>query len=133
MTDRVHDWWGKLNDFLTVNRGRSREYGVWDCWQLTGSGILVMTGVDYREQFPAYTSLEEGRAILVAHGGAEAMMTELFGPSKHVSRAMRGDLVLQDLGEGPAGSLCLGVECVTVSPGGMETVPTLSGLAAWSI
>ncbi len=130
---RLHDWWGKLNAYLEENRPRPREYGVWDCWQLTGGGVLVMTGTDYREQFPSYSTLEEGLAILIDHGGAEAMMTELFGPSKHVSRAMRGDLVLQDLGDGPAGSLCLGVNCVTVSPGGMEMVPTLSGLCAFTV
>jgi len=130
---RVHDWWGKLNAWIDENRTREREYGVWDCWQLTGEAILVMTGVDYRERFPKYSTLEEGIRILVAHGGAEAMMTELFGEKKHVAWAQRGDLVLTDLGEGPAGGICLGVQTLTVSPGGIETVPTLSGLAAWTV
>lgn len=130
---RVHDWWGRLNVFIDEHRTHAREYGIWDCWQLTGGGILAMTDVDYREQFPTYATLEEGLAILIDHGGAEAMMAELFGPSKHVSQAKRGDVVLCDLGEGPAGSLCIGVNCVTVSPGGMETVPTLNGLSAYTV
>lgn len=130
---RVHDWWGKLNAFLIENGARPREYGVWDCWQLTAGGILAMTGIDYRDSFPKYSTVEEGLQILIAHGGAEAMMTELFGPSKHVAFAQRGDVVLNDIGEGPAGGLCLGVDCTTVSPGGTERVPTLSGLAAFTV
>lgn len=130
---RVHDWWGELTTFIRENRHRPREYGVWDCWQFTGAGILVMTGVDYRENFPTYSSLEEGLEILLAHGGAEAMMTELFSEPKHISRAQRGDLVVVDLGEGPAGGLCLGQQTATVSPAGIETVPTLTGLAAWTV
>jgi hypothetical protein len=130
---RLHDWWGRLNAYLLENRTRAREYGVWDCWQLTGGGVLAMTGTDYRAQLPTYATLEEGVAILEAQGGAVAMLTAMFGEAKHVSRAMRGDIVLSDLGEGPAAGICLGVETVTVSPGGMETVPTLKGSAAWTV
>ena len=130
---RLHDWWGRLNAYLAENRARPREYGVWDCWQLTGGGVLAMTGTNYRAQLPTYTTLEEGVAILEANGGAVAMLTSMFGEAKHVSRAMRGDIVLSDLGDGPAAGICLGVETVTVSPGGMETVRTLEGSAAWTV
>jgi hypothetical protein len=130
---RLHDWWGRLNAFLDENRTRPREYGVWDCWQLTGGGVLAMTGTDYRVSLPAYATLEEGVAILEAQGGPIVMLTAMFGEVKHVSRAMRGDIVLSDLGDGPAAGICLGVDTVTVSPGGMETVPTLEGLAAWTV
>jgi hypothetical protein len=130
---RVHEWWPKLLDFIAENRARPRQYGVWDCWQFTGGGVFIMTDVDYRERFPAYASLVEGARILAERGGAEAMMTELFGPAKHVAFAQRGDIVVVDLGEGLAGGLCLGVETATVSPGGIETVPTLSGAAAWTV
>jgi hypothetical protein len=130
---RVHDWWGHLNAFILENRGRTREYGIWDCWQFTGAAVLLMTGVDYRERFPSYRSIDEGARILAKHGGAQGMMSELFGPPQHVALAKRGDIVIADLGEGPAGGICLGVNTATVAPAGIEFVPTLSGIASWPI
>lgn len=130
---RVTDWWPLLIEYTQTNQGRVREYGSWDCWQYTGGGVLVMTGIDYRERFPAYSSLEEAARILAQAGGVEQMMTDLFGPSKPVSFAQRGDIVVSDLGEGLAGGICFGVETWTVSPGGLESVPTLSGSFAWTV
>lgn len=130
---KLKDWWPKLIEYTQQNKTRAREYGAWDCWQYTAGGVLVMTGIDYRERFPQYASLEEGIRILASHGGAEQMMTELFGPPKPVAFAKRGDIVISDLGEGPAGGICHGIDTWTVSPAGLETVPTLSGIAAWSV
>jgi hypothetical protein len=130
---RVPDSWRKLLDFIEENRKRPREYGVWDCWQFTGAGVLIQTGVDYRLQFPRYSTVEEGARILASNGGAESMMRQMFGEPKHVAFAQRGDVVIADLDEGLAGGICLGVETATVSPEGIERYPTLSGVLAWTI
>jgi hypothetical protein len=130
---KVHAWWAQLCTYQFENRTRPREYGTWDCWQFVGGAVLVMTGIDYRPQFPAYRTLEEGVAVLEERGGPVAMLTALFGEPKHVAFAQRGDIVICDLGEGPAAGICFGVDTKTVSPGGIESVPTLRGSLAWAV
>lgn len=130
---KVQDWWPRLIAYTEENKSRRREYGAWDCWQYTAGGVLVQTGVDYRERFPTYSSLEEGFRIILSRHGVEQMITDLFGPPKHVAFAQRGDIVAADLGEGLAGGICFGVHTWTVSPAGLESVPTLSGAAAWTV
>lgn len=128
---RHPDWWPQLLSFIEEHRSTPRQYGVWDCWQFTGGGVLAMTGIDYRERFPTYTTLEEGIRILADNGGADSMMTGLFGPPKPVAFAQRGYIVVADLGDGPAGGICLGVKSKTVGPDGLDDFDTLSGVAAW--
>lgn len=130
---KVEDWWPKLCAYSQEHAKEPRHYGSWDCWQFVGGAVLVMTGVDYRPQFPSYATLEEGVAILDSKGGVAEMLTSFFGAPKPVSFAQRGDIVICDLGEGPAGGICFGVNTMTVSPGGIEPVKTLSGSLAWTV
>lgn len=130
---RVANWPQELEATRLKFLGRTREYGRFDCWQWVAECVLAITGVDYRERFPAYTTRREGMLIIAEHGGVEAMISEIFGPSKHVCFAQRGDIVVCDLGDGLAGGVCFGVNTWTVSPAGLEPVPTKDGKCAWTV
>jgi hypothetical protein len=130
---KVENWWANLCTYVAENSKKPREYGVWDCWQFVGGAVLVTTGVDHRSKFKPYRTLEEGVAVLEENGGPAAMLTTLFGPAKPVSFAQRGDIVICDLGEGPAAGICFGVDTMTISPAGIESVRTLEGTLAWTV
>ena len=128
-----NDWWGMLCSFWLAQRDRPREFGVWDCWQAAGESVLVMTGIDHRQAFSRYSSLDEGLKILADRGGAVRILNELFGASKHAAYARRGDILLCDLGEGPAACICFGLRAKTVSEKGTVDIRTLDASAAWTV
>lgn len=132
MTDRVSNWPAALSAKVEEWRLRPFAYGSADCLQFAGDVVLALTGVDYRDQFPAYGSQEQAEAIM-AGGGVAGLLSGLFGLPKAAAQAMRGDIVLIDFGDGLAAGVCLGVVCCAPGPAGLVFRPTAQAVAAWSI
>lgn len=133
MIERVQNWPLVLAARVEEWRGRPFVYGSADCLQFAGDVVLALTGVDYRDRFPAYGSQDEAAAILAEHGGVAGLLTSLFGQPKPALQAQRGDLVAGDFGLGITAGVCLGVACCAPGAGGLVFLPTASAVAAWSV
>jgi len=109
------------------------EFGTTDCCQFCADVVLALTGTDHRPSFPAYTSREEAETILVSLGDMVGLLSSVLGESKPVAKAMRGDVVAADFGDGLAAGICLGVHCCAPGPKGLLFLPTAYAVAAWSV
>lgn len=130
---RVDNWPLVLNQKVEEWRHVSLEYGGSDCFQFAAEVVLALTGVEHRGNFPRYASRAEAEAIIASHGGVSGIVTAALGASKPVARAMRGDLVFLDVGEGAAVGVCLGVNCCAPGPHGLVFKPTAVSIEVWSV
>jgi len=130
---RVHGWPQKLDAKVEEWRSRAFAWGTVDCCQFAAEVVAALTGDDKRALFPAYTDEAEARAIIAAHGGLSGLVTAALGEQKHPSRAMRGDVVLLDRGQGELIGICIGARIVAPGLQGLEFAPMGCALAAWSV
>jgi hypothetical protein len=132
---RINAWGEALMTTVDRYRSASHEWGRSDCCQFAADCIQAMTGYDLRENFARYNSEATARAILIAHGGIEGLATSVLGAPKSVARAQVGDLVGFGMEQGEALAICLGLLSVTMSDraGALVYLPTLEGVAAWSV
>ena len=114
-------------------QGRRFEWGAWDCCQFAARDVEAVTGRDPRELFPPYTSEAEAESIIAECGGMQELITRALGESVQPSRAMRGDIVLCDMGRGLQPAVCTGVYCVAPGARGLERRASLDALAAWNL
>lgn len=115
--------------FIETHRDKSFEWATWDCCQFVGQWIYELTGKDYRAGF-SYSSEAQARELLGSSGGLIALVSSFLKPI-HVSRAMKGDIVLANDASGAALGICLGVNSAHVGPKGLVYFPTEHSLAAW--
>lgn len=130
---RVDNWPGVLAARVEHWRHIPMEYGKSDCLQMCGDFVFHLTGIDYRDQFPTYTSKEAAEEILAAVGGIVALITSVMGPRKHPSKAMRGDVIVASVDEGHVAGICLGAVWVGPTSSGLAFLPMSAAIAAWSV
>lgn len=130
---RVSRWPDILAAKVEQWRGRALEFGVTDCCQFCADVVLALTGTDHRASFPAYASREEAGTILASRGGMAGLLTSVLGEPKPIAKAMRGDVVAADFGDGLAAGICIGVHCCAPGPKGLVFLPTAYAVAAWSV
>lgn len=130
---RCANWTDVLYAVVAEWAFRPFAYGSVDCCQFPAAVVQAMTGVDFREQFPAYSTQEEAEAILAQHDGMVGLLTFALGESVHVSRAKRGDVVAADFGMGMAAGICLGVQSCAPGARGLVFMPTADAVAAWRV
>lgn len=115
-------------------RERPFVWGSWDCLHFACAHVYAMTGVDYRDQFPQYATQEEALAILAGfEGGIVGLITSVLGEPKSAKKAQRGDLVLGDVGMGPASGVCDGAKSFWVGEHGLIARPTSIATLAWTV
>lgn len=130
---RVLNWPQKLDAKVEEWRSRAFAWGTADCCQFAAEVVEAITGDDKRSLFPAYADEAAARAIIAANGGLSGLASAALGASKHPSRAMRGDVVLLDRGEGELIGICIGSRIVAPGLQGLEFAPMSCALAAWSV
>lgn len=133
MTERVANWPVVMNETIERWRARPLSFGDADCFQLLAEHVLAITGVEYRDIFPKYSTRAEAEEILERLGGAVGILTLALGEPKPVSFAQRGDALVCDFGDGPAAAVCLGFHCCAPGPRGLRFEQTLKAIAAWSV
>ncbi len=101
---------------------RPFSYGVADCCQFAAHVANVITGRDYTNAFPIYSSEEEANRIIATWGGLAPMLRSILGePSEQLED---GDPVLLDLpgGIGEVLAIKLGVHAVGLAEARMVTI-----------
>lgn len=138
---RVDHWPMALSEVAAQAEARRAPfaYGTWDCCLWAAEAVQAITGVDYMAALRGYASKEEADALLSEHGGLESLVTEVLGAeSQHISRAMRGDVVIGELQlvPGESGSvlgICHGHVCSIAVEGGLRYLPTAMFKNCWSV
>jgi hypothetical protein len=130
---RVYNWWEALIQCIEDHRHTPLKWGEWDCCQFAAACVLAMTGIDYRDQFPAYASEKDALRIIAGFGSVDALISSVLGKSKPVAFAKRGDIIMIEAGAGPAVGVCLGVMCAVMGVEQMEFMACAGATAAWSI
>lgn len=130
---RLQNWPQLLADTVQAWRCRPFEYGRSDCFQFAAEAVLAISGADYRDRFPRYTSELAAARILVRQGGAVGILTSVFGAPAPLLQAGRGDLLLCELERGPTVAVCVGVYCCAPGAQGLEFGRTAAAAFAWSV
>jgi hypothetical protein len=130
---RVDNWPLKLAAEVDSANGRPFEFGVHDCMQFAARCFKAVTGDDKLLLFPSYSTEAEAMQIAERFGGLEGLLRHELGEPRHPAFAMRGDIVLCDMGQGPQPAVCIGVWCVAPGLRRLEKRMTDTALMAWSI
>lgn len=96
---RYSYWEECLSNYLDRIREQPFDWGSHDCALMASGAVKAMTGTDPGEAFRGTYSTREGAAeVLRTLGAGTLLKTAIswFGPAKHPSQAMRGDLVMKD-------------------------------------
>ena len=100
---RVEQWPLQLSRFLKERQAMPFEWGVNDCMKFASGAVLALTGFNFLQGWPDYSTKEEGDAILAGvAGGIQSIITEGLGIEGHrnLLLARRGDVVMMKLDGG---------------------------------
>lgn len=93
----------------------------------------MITGVDYRDRFPRYGSPIGAGRILLRHGGVEGIVSSVLGDPQPLARAIRGDLVAGDFGQGMTVAVVVGVHCCAPGAAGLIFWLTSKSDLSWRV
>ena len=113
-------------------QGEDWKWGEFDCVTFCARVVLDTTGVDYRDQFPAYSCRKEALGHMRTAGGLPALITGVLGPEKSLLQARKGDVVTGDFGHGCAAGICVGQSAAFASRDGVIFAPMSAVDKAWS-
>jgi hypothetical protein len=128
---RHHQWSSRMYAVIEAHRHLPFEWGVNDCCLFVSRAYDAMTdsAVTYliRERYHDHAS---ALRFIAEYGSLEAAVSRYLGDPS-TDRAVRGDPVLIDGGEGYALGLCIGSKVVAMGPSGLRELPRSSILKVW--
>lgn len=136
---RIDHWPRKLTAFVEERRASPFVWGAHDCCMFVVDWVALLTGIDPAPELRGAYTTEKGAAKIIKKRGGDvvALADEVCArhgwPRVGPKLARRGDVVAHTTPTGPCLGICLGAETVCAGAGGLVTLPTESGLAAWRI
>lgn len=126
-----HNWASAMFGVMTDHQGRSFEWGVNDCCLFVARTIDAMTGGDVEARISVvYRDERSAFALMAKHGGLFETATHFLGEPTE-ERAVRGDAVGFDGGEGQALGICIGSTIVAMGKAGLMSLPRSAILKVW--
>jgi hypothetical protein len=127
-----HDWAARLYDVITDHSTREFAWGEADCCLFVARAVDAMQDTNLEAQLQSqYTDERSALTMIVIHGGLEQAVTSFLGEPTSL-RAVRGDVVLIDGGEGDALGICMGSQVVAMGPAGLRNVPRAEIRKVWA-
>lgn len=118
-----------LFDVIEAHRNRHFAWGSDYCALFVARCVDAMTGSEI--ELSLLAKYDEGSAKrFAARGDLVAAVTEYLGPPRE-GRAIRGDVVTVDGGEGEALGICMGSKVVCLGADGLRYLPRSSILKVW--
>jgi hypothetical protein len=128
-----HDWTSRLFAVIEAHKSRPFVWGESDCCLFVARCIDAMTdnALAYliRERYHDETS---ALRFIAEYGSLAAAVSRYLGDPVP-RRAVRGDAVLFDGGEGDAVGICMGAKVVAMGPTGLRYVPRSEIKAVWPV
>lgn len=130
---RRNDWVDQMWAIIEAHSSAQFEWGVNDCCLFTARVIDAMTDTDHELDLQAaYSDEATALAYIASHGGLQdAVSSHLGEPAE--GRALRGDAVMVDGGEGYAIGICTGSTVACLQQQGLIHLPRSEILARWAI
>lgn len=131
--ERRHDWADQMYKMIDAHKDSVFEWGVDDCCLFITRVIDAMTGSELELRLKQeYDDEQSGKRFIIACGGmTEAVSRFLGAPSDE--RAMRGDAVLFDVGDGESVGIWDGRTIVGLAQNGLDQLPRESIIKVWKI
>jgi len=126
-----HDWAARLYDVIEAHAERTFVWGSDDCCLFVARGIDAMRDSEIEAGLrDLYTDERSAMKLIASHGGLAGAVSAVLGEMQQV-RAVRGDAVLIDGGDGDALGICLGPQVVAMGPSGLRMVPRSEIRGVW--
>jgi hypothetical protein len=123
------DWSSRLFAVIEEHRSRSFAWGSDDCGLFASRCYDAMHGTDIEQQLLAeYADASAQR--LVASQSMGELVSKHIGPPTD-TRAVRGDIVTVDGGEGEALGVCLGSKVAALGANGLHYLSRSDITAVW--
>lgn len=123
------DWPERLD--ATIRAARTRSFSEVDyCVFFAADCVLAMTDVDPALPYRGLTKTEAISAL--GDTTLLELLSSIFGPQVHLSRAQRGDIVVRNDGDKTLG-ICIGQNAVFLSDEGVAYEKTLESLTAFKV
>lgn len=126
-----HDWTSRMFAVIEDHKRREFAWGRNDCCLFVARVVDAMAGSAIEPQL-TYGDEAGAMALIASHGGLKQAASVYLGEPVG-GRAVRGDPVLIDGGEGDALGICLGAQVVAMGKGGLRYVPRAEILAVWRV
>lgn len=116
------DWAARMHEVIDAHKGQPFVWGERDCCLFGARVHDAIYGTEIEAEVRAEYS-DEASAIryIAKHGGLCEAVSHHLGPPSN-ARAVRGDLVLFEGGEGDAVGVCIGSKVVAMGPNGLRYV-----------
>lgn len=134
---RDPSWPTMLASFVETRRSQPFAWGSNDCCLFASDWIMLCTGFDPAEKIRGTYSTALGASrILRSLGGVQGVVTKLGEPlglqPVNPQMAQRGDLTMQDNGQGSCLGIVLGQLAAFVGKNGLVFLP-YSSAACWKV
>jgi len=133
MTDltRAPNWPTLLAEYVEARRTTAFEYGVHDCCRFASGAVHAMTGEDPMASF-TYQNKAQALRLIAEDGALEKLLRDTLGlPLESTAFALRGDVVLANLDNGPTVGIVLGALSAYAAETGLLLLPTRLARLAW--
>ena len=133
---RREDWPERLNAYIDGASAKMFDWGRHDCCTFAAGAVHAITGVDWMPEFRGrYDSEKTAKAALkdIGRGSLLKTICSKFGKPVAPAKARRGDLMLANLGDGPALMVCVGPDAIGPGLGNLIRVPVSDCRFAWSV
>jgi hypothetical protein len=124
-----NDWSSRLFAVIEEHRHRSFAWGSDDCGLFMARCRDATHGTDIEQRVLADYA-EESAQRKVASRSLVELISAYIGPPTD-ARAVRGDIVTVDGGEGPAGGVCLGSKVAALGANGLHYLSRADITAVW--
>jgi hypothetical protein len=126
-----NDWSSRLFGVIEDHRRRQFAWGTADCGLFAARCYDAMTGSEFEQQLLTEYA-EEGPQRLLLQNGMVELVNQYLGPSQD-GRAVRGDVVLVDGGDGQALGICMGSKVVALGANGLHYLSRDDITAVWHV
>jgi len=130
---RRDDWVGQMWSAIEDHTDAPFVWGLNDCCLFAARVVDAMTDSDFELELSSqYSDEETALAYIASHGSLEAAVTSHLGdPSP--GRALRGDVVMVDGGNGHALGICVGGTVAALTDKGPLFMPRSAIITRWAI
>lgn len=130
---RRNDWASRMFAVIEQHLRRPFEYAQNDCSLFVARVVDAMTDSTFEAQILAeYKDEESALALIARHGSLSAAVSHYLGPPSN-ERALRGDVVMFDGGQGDAVGIWDGRQIVAMGESGLRSLRRTEVRQVWRV
>lgn len=133
MAGKRFDWADQMYSVIAQHESESFAWGANDCCLFVARVLDAMTDSSHAALLAEkYSDEQSAIAFIREHGSLAAAVSEFLGAPVE-KRAVRGDVVLFEGGQGDAVGICLGSKIVGMGQAGIQSLGREAIKTVWGI